>query len=480
MKRPALVSNLRKFLNTFAASQSGATAAMVAVLFMPLFIGMMALVYDLNNARQVQERLQASADAAALAASMDIGSTTTDPLSTATTYSSDPSLGRNPIPGISNFTLSMTRKCLTQTTFGTCLVTNNTSSGGLSSINAILITETARVGTVFSRYFGLNAINISVQAEAAGHGGGAKPLDVVVLVDTTASMNSEDDSCSTALAKAKPSKLDCAKLGLRNLLSQLNAQAASVAVMTFPGFSNSSQANYDTCKSTSGSPQVAPYSSANSSQSWFYLVSGLSKNYQSTAATPSTPATLNGSDAVGAASGASSSCGGLQAIGGVGTYYSDAITAAINLLNADTSSARKVVIMLSDGDASATQANVGATKHASQCMQAVNTAKAATNIEFYTIGYGASNSGCSTDNSSTLTDTVTGNTGPCAALARIATNAATYFFYDKKTGGSSSTTSGSSCVGGNPITSTSGGVAAALGQIGTELQAAVLIPVSSV
>jgi len=467
MMPAALVRRLSDFLKGFRSSQSGATAALVAVAFIPLFAGMMSLVFDLNNARQIQNRLQASADAAALAASMDIGSTTVDPLNTANTYGSA-SESKNAIAGISNFSLTMVRKCLTQTTFGTCLTTNNSVSGGLASINTILITESASVSTVFSKYFGISKINITVQSEAAGHGGGAQALDVAVILDTTASMNSTDTSCASALGVKSPSQLDCAKLGLRNLLIALNATNASVAVLTFPGYTDTNQAKLASTCPGGSKPSIAPYSNFNTTnQSWFYTVAGLSKSYQKTAATSSNPATLDSSNAVAAAAGATG-CDGLQAVGGVQTYYSDAIAAAVTLLQTDTSNARKVIVLLSDGDANSSQ--VSASKSKNECAQAVtqaNTARSA-GIEVFAVGYGAQSSGCSTDG--TVKDLVTGNTGPCGALAQIGAPAATYFYYD---------TPGSQCTGGNPIASGSGGIAAALAQIGTQLQAAVLIPISS-
>ena len=68
-------ASIKDLLARFRTSRAGASAALFAIL-LPVAIGMAALVIDMNHARVVRKAMQTSADAAALAASMDIGTAT--------------------------------------------------------------------------------------------------------------------------------------------------------------------------------------------------------------------------------------------------------------------------------------------------------------------------------------------------------------------------------------------------------------------
>ena len=132
---------------------------------------------------------------------------------------------------------------------------------------------------------------------------------------------------------------------------------------------------------------------------------------------------FNTSSALAVATGAAS-CSGVQTPGGDGTYYAGAIYAAQSSLVAAqlaAATSRNVMIVLSDGDASATSAKItgssgksGSTYGAAtdQCLQAINAAKYAQGqgTTVYTIAYGAASSGCSTDSPSI---------SPCSALKQM-------------------------------------------------------------
>jgi hypothetical protein len=125
----------------------------------------------------------------------------------------------------------------------------------------------------------------------------------------------------------------------------------------------------------------------------------------------------------------------MDSVGGDGTYYAGAIYAAQSSLVAAKAAApgsRNIMIILSDGDASAasgkmqtmsgtTLVNVGHNGNTypsldDQCHQAITAEKYASNsgTTVYTIAYGASSSGCSTDTGS-LSIT------PCQAMAQMST-----------------------------------------------------------
>ena len=97
----------------------------------------------------------------------------------------------------------------------------------------------------------------------------------------------------------------------------------------------------------------------------------------------------------------------LQAPGGFGSYYADAINQAQTILTANArTGARNVIILLSDGEANATASNMVAQGSSSlakdECKAAVtaaqNAAKNGTSV--YSVAYGASKSGCTTDSGS--------------------------------------------------------------------------------
>jgi von Willebrand factor type A domain len=125
---------------------------------------------------------------------------------------------------------------------------------------------------------------------------------------------------------------------------------------------------------------------------------------------------------------------GLDAVGGVSTFYADAITAAqAALASSGRPTAQKVIILLSDGDANASSSNVPAGKANNQCRQAITAAQAATaaGTWVYTIGYGALTSGtCSTDSPAI---------SACSTLQHMASDSKK--FYSDTSGGSTTCTS---------------------------------------
>jgi hypothetical protein len=202
--------------------------------------------------------------------------------------------------------------------------------------------------------------------------------------------------------------------------------------MVFPGLTNTSQAAYDYDCSSTPSPAIAKYSA-----SPVYQVLPLSSDYRSSDAAT----TLNtASNLVRAAQGGGSGCAqGVAAIGGVATFYADAITAAQTALVANgRSGVQKAIIFLSDGDANASSSNMTASKVNNQCHEGITAARAATaaGTWVYSIAYGASTSptpsSCSTDTSSHIS--------ACAAMQQIASDS-TKFYSDTQNGSSGCTSS---------------------------------------
>ena len=202
--------------------------------------------------------------------------------------------------------------------------------------------QQATVPLVLGGLFGQSSVAISATATASSSGSGG-PLDVILIVDTTASMNSSDTSCS----KAGATRLTCATAGAQALLQGFAPSQVHVGLMLFPGLTASSQAKYEYDCSTSPSPSIAKYSA-----SPVYQAVALSSDYK--VADTSTSLNTN-SNLVRALKGGPTNCQeGMDAIGGVSTYYAGVIAAAqSSLQTSGRSGVQKVIIFLSDGDANA-------------------------------------------------------------------------------------------------------------------------------
>lgn len=123
---------------------------------------------------------------------------------------------------------------------------------------------------------------------------------------------------------------------------------------------------------------------------------GLESDYRAS----DTATTLTASSEIVKAVGGASGCPGTQAIGGLGTYYAGAITAAQSALTASArAGATNVIVLVSDGDASSTK--MGTLNATNQCQQAVTAAQNAAKLGtwVYSVAYGASSPSCSTNSS---------------------------------------------------------------------------------
>jgi hypothetical protein len=163
-----------------------------------------------------------------------------------------------------------------------------------------------------------------------------------------------------------------------------------------------------------------------------------------------------------------------------GTYYAGVIYAAQSALVAQKAAnpgSANVIILLSDGDATAPQTNgnntvmgspaTGSGQYPSwvgECGQAVVAAKYATSQAtlVYSVAYGSEPTGCASDQNAGSYP----NINPCATMAAMA-SASQYFYSDYHQSGSTST-----CVAGQPVTSLSGIFTA----IAADLSTARLIP----
>lgn len=366
--------------------------AIIVGLGLTAFAGMAGLVTQETIIYRTQSALQSSANIAALAGAQSINNPSGTAITTATSYSAATG-GSNAISGQTVTFVSgyPQLKCLTST---------GVSCSGTDAANAIVVKQQATVPLIFGKLFGKSTLTLTATATAGGSTGTA--LDVMLIVDTTASMNTSDTKCSISGA----TRVTCAEAGARTLLlGNPTASPATfgfapstthVGVMVFPGLTTAAQAAYDYDCATSPVPAVAKY---NASPAPTYQIIPLSSDYK----TSDKATSLNtSSNLVRAFGGGASGCTqALDAVGGVATYYADVVTAAQTALTTSgRSGVQKVIILLTDGDANAVSPNVSGTQTPNECHHAITAAAAVTaaGTWVYTLAYGsATSSSCSTD-----------------------------------------------------------------------------------
>lgn len=387
-------------LGNFRRDRSGISAALTALLIVPI-VGSVGLAVDIGQVLAARQVLQASSDAAALAAAQDIA-TGGDVAATARAY------GGGGYNKVLNLTVTMATgypqlRCF-KSTGAPCL--------GETPANGIVVRQQTSVPTYFTRLFGFSAFAISATSTAGAAGGKPMPLNVMLVLDTTASMNTGDSNCSLKNA----TRLDCALAGVRTLLGELSPSVDQVGLMVFPGL-QAGQAKYDYDCSTGTKPKIAAYN-----KSPIYQVLAPSNDFRAS----DDASDLNTSSNLAlAAQGGTGSCkGGISAVGGVQTFYADAISKAQAALVATAKPGmQNVMVLLSDGDANADSSNMPSGQWSNQCHQAIAAAQAAAaaNTWVYSIAYGANTS------SSRSCDTDTPRISACSTMQQIASDAAKFF-----------------------------------------------------
>jgi hypothetical protein len=242
MKRAAaILARLRR--------REGQVVPLVA-LSMIVLIGFAALVFDVGRVYVAQQQLQAAVSAAALVAGQDLPNATN-------AYTNGVSYGgaageKNAVGGYGvtansptvtfeclshgpHYTSGSPPTCPTDTSSTSCQPSGAqpTQPSGVTTCNAVTVTETATVKSTFGSSF-LPSFTVSASATAAQRGTVAVPVNAYVILDNT---NSMGDACAATVAgitpepsykQPEPDKLDCAKAGTQALLNTLNPCATSL------------------------------------------------------------------------------------------------------------------------------------------------------------------------------------------------------------------------------------------------------------
>ena len=424
-------------------------AMVLSTLWSSIVFGVMAaLVFDIGTVYYDQTELTSSTQAAALAgaAAMSQSGATASSVTTAVTNYSAVSGNSNAYPNLPGVSLVTGYPALS------CLSTLKSVFGlqcwGPSGSNAIVVKQQVSVPLYFLRLFGSSSATLTATATAAMRGAAPAPYNVAIIVDTTRSMQDTDSD-----SNCNSTRLNCAAAGVAILLNNLSPCFMSesscgtasngmvsnsvdrVSLFTFPAVTTGTVANQYNC---SGSPTTAAYNYPFAASETYQITSFLS-DYRSS----DTASSLNSSSNIVSAVQGNSGSPCMQAKGGYGTYYAQVIYAAQAALvseQASYSNSQNVMILLSDGDATASSsqmpgASTTSTTYMStnqECHQAITAAAAAAaaGTRVYAVAYGAEASGCPTDTNPSIT--------PCQTMEQIASSSQ-YFYSDyTATGGSSS------------------------------------------
>ncbi|HEY0387967.1 MAG TPA: vWA domain-containing protein [Gaiellales bacterium] len=324
-----------------AGSQRGQALPLI-VAYMFVLLLMAGAVIDLGNAYRVRGQLQASTDAAATAAADRLP----DPslaIATAHAYSGEGG-GRNPIAGTQNVHLNVSANCSTGPQF-------------CNPANTVTVDQSAEVKTTFLGLLGIDSIPVKVHAQACSPCG-ARPLDVMVVLDRTGSMQGQ--------------KLYNAEKGVEAFLGTMDPTVDRVGLAVLPPAASIGTACSVATTSNYNSP-TAPY-----------LLVGLSSDYRS---------------AGGALNPTSNLVRTLRCVqAGGGTAYANALDVAKAELDAHgRPGVQKVVVFLSDGAANTGPTYLPATSpyRTQPCRTAVNIASAAkaAGILLYSVAYDLNGAG---------------------------------------------------------------------------------------
>jgi hypothetical protein len=419
--------------------------AVLSGISLPFLLALGGLAVDMGNVLAAQNQLKAVTNAAALAGADAL----ILPNATATTATAAARNWANnhAVPRLTVKSVAAVAKCAKPIpTMPNCTST---------SPNIITVTQTATVPAIFAQLVGFKGpFTISAVSSASKAGGTSVPLNIILLLDATQSMNDEDPGCSVP-GISHPTREQCALYGVQEILGAMVPPQDQISLMAFPGYSSSPTTPCTTAKPTK-------YYTPNIS----YTISGWSTNYNNGSGVLNT-----GANIVKAAGNAPSTAPCFKPQGGVGSFLAEAIYSA-QAAFPQTSGTQNVLILLSDGEAdtSADEMYCAPTKgvtcpskspawlaHGSaQCDQAVAAAAAAkaAGTWVYSVAYGPSGA-CKSGGTYT----------PCTEMEAIASDPTRFF-----------TTSSTCKLGSSPNLVSS--LPAAMLQIAYSLNKARLIPVT--
>ena len=198
---------------TGAERERGAVLVLVAGSLL-VFLIFSAFVVDIGRAYFAQRHLQAAADAAALAGAQELPDPGTA-VAVASNYDGDAG-SKNSRTNVTVTGTDITTRCLS-------------SAPGCDPVNAVVVEQTSDVPTYFAKIIGIDSIPVTVKATACSPCG-AKPLDIMIVLDRTGSM------CMDSFGNSDPSCTDLnnAREGIKTFLDFLDPTIDWVGLGVFP------------------------------------------------------------------------------------------------------------------------------------------------------------------------------------------------------------------------------------------------------
>lgn len=525
------MSSVAYMVRRLHTDQGGQIIPWMAVLMTLVFFGVAALAVDVGRGVVAYQKLQSATDAAALAAAQMMPTATSQQsvIDMATSYSAlagNANANAGLLPGAKMVSGYPKLMCLTTVTDWGILCPSAINA------NAIQVAQTVPLPMYFAALMGFRNINITAVSTAAMRGSPRNPYNIAILIDTTGSMGTYDNVASSCNGTRISCSLEGVRTLLGNLSpctsgsscgSASNGNYANpldqVAIYTFPGMVSAQDVKNDTTCATGTVTYTSTDGGGSSSRSsngfgggfggggggstkgveWsnyiisttpgtepvstpaIYQLVGFSSDYAT--ANPGSnhntgagsSSLLNQNSVAAIAVGANTrKCSGL-AYGGY-TYYAATIyQAQADLVAQQTARlplrTQNVMIILSDGDATAGTAYQGSSSNImqisgktaaqaqttllntagtypsafNQCEQGVVAAQAATaaHTTVYTVAYGTQASGCQTDQAgfsitvggggwwggggTTYTNSNPNNMTPCQAMQRMASRSDTFY-----------------------------------------------------
>lgn len=383
-------AKLQLLAKRLVREEKGQTIIVFAFLLITL-LAMAGFVVDIGRAMVVNNELKSTTIASALAGANEMPNS--DYVTVAKEYSActAPPTGSSLNTGCTsnqNNSSSLLGTVTTQATgycssFVSGTLNISCTNMGSGSVNALVVTQTVTMPTIFMNIVGIPSLTFSESQTAAWKGAARNPYNVAVILDASGSMNTVDkgsDGCNNSDAA-----FACALLGVQNLLEKLTPCAGGgsctgatpldeVALYAFPGLVNAQAVTDDVnCNAViqaanSAYPNTGGYGESDTTVYYNFPGSSFSGsallpspplyqlvNFDSNYRTSDASSSLNASDtmvtAVGGASG-QADCSyvkqdtyyisqdygkdnagdwpGIQAAGGADTYYAGVIYQAQN------------------------------------------------------------------------------------------------------------------------------------------------------
>lgn len=403
-----MAPNPRNNRGRAVAATAGQTLPLVVV-FMFTILVFAGLVIDFGNAYRVQKALQASADASAAAGAgqltLSYPPVTANAASQAHKYGSQTG-GVNPIAGVpaANVTQNVSVTCAAQVGYN--------CTGGYP--NTVTVDETANVPTYLLKLLGFPTITLKAHAQACSPCGGV-PLDVMIVLDRTGSMN-QNNKWPQAIA------------GINTFMKTMDPTLDNVGLAVLPPAPSVAQACIDVTPyfPTPYTGNGGTYSLANPA----YVIVPLGNSYASSIGNLNSGSPLM------------STLNCLRP--GGGTAYAEAIDAAYQELVKDgRPGTQKVMVVMSDGAANDAPNTLASTSpyRTNPCGQGVTSAGVAkaAKVLIYSIAYTANGDDCYAAVGAKVGGVTvrnydgtleTPNLAAETALQNIASTPSSEFFYD--------------------------------------------------